>query len=119
MNANDVVYGVKRTVDPATASDYSYVLYIIKNAQAVNEGSEEFTLDDMGVVALDETTVQFTLENTRGLLPVDRQYVDQYADAAVDDRGMGRRQVDRSWPDRHQRPLRYWKNGSTVVHLTW
>ncbi len=38
VNAHDVVYGVKRTVDPATASDYSYVLYIIKNAAPINAG---------------------------------------------------------------------------------
>lgn len=38
VNANDVVYGVKRTVAPATASDYSYVLYIIKNAAPINAG---------------------------------------------------------------------------------
>jgi oligopeptide transport system substrate-binding protein len=69
VNANDVVYGVKRTIDPATASDYSYVLYIIKNAQAVNEGSEEVTLDDVGVVALDDWTVQFTLETPAGFFP--------------------------------------------------
>ncbi len=68
-NANDVVYGVKRTVDPATASDYSYVLYIVKNAADINGGSEELTLDDLGVVALDDTTVQFTLERAAGYFP--------------------------------------------------
>jgi oligopeptide transport system substrate-binding protein len=69
VNANDVVYGVKRTVDPATASDYSYVLYIIKNAQAVNNGEEGYTLDDVGIVALDDFTVQFTLQNAAGYFP--------------------------------------------------
>ncbi|MGB2911083.1 MAG: hypothetical protein WBB55_10910, partial [Anaerolineales bacterium] len=54
VNANDVVYGVKRTIDPATASDYAYVLYIVKNAEAVNSGEEGVTLDDVGVVALDD-----------------------------------------------------------------
>jgi oligopeptide transport system substrate-binding protein len=69
VDAHDVEYGVKRTIDPATASDYSYVLYIIKNAQAVNEGEEGFTLDDVGVTALDDTTVQFELENPAGFFP--------------------------------------------------
>lgn len=68
-NAHDVVYGVQRTVDPATASDYSYVLYIIKNADPINAGDEEFTMDDLGVVALDDYTVQFTLENPAGYFP--------------------------------------------------
>ena len=69
VNANDVVYGVKRTIDPETASDYAYVLYIIKNAAAVNAGEEGVTADDIGVVALDDQTVQFTLENAAGYFP--------------------------------------------------
>jgi len=69
VNANDVVYGVKRTVDPATASDYAYVMYVIKNAADINGGSEELTIDDLGVVALDDTTIQFTLERKAGYFP--------------------------------------------------
>jgi oligopeptide transport system substrate-binding protein len=63
VDAHDVVYGVKRTIDPETASDYAYVLYSVKNAQGINGGDEELTLDDLGVVALDDHTVQFTLES--------------------------------------------------------
>jgi oligopeptide transport system substrate-binding protein len=69
VTAHDVVYGVKRTIDPETASDYSYVLYNIKNAQPVNSGEEGVTLDDVGVEALDDTTVQFTLEAPAGYFP--------------------------------------------------
>jgi oligopeptide transport system substrate-binding protein len=69
VNANDVVYGVKRTINPDTASDYAYVLYAIKNAQGVNEADEELTLDDIGVVALDDHTVQFTLESPAPWFP--------------------------------------------------
>lgn len=69
VNANDVVYGVKRTIDPETASTYAYVLYIIKNAQAVNEGEEGVTLDDVGVRAVDDYTVEFTLETPAGYFP--------------------------------------------------
>jgi len=69
VNANDVVYGVKRTLDPATASDYGYVLYIIKNGQAVNEGEEGVTLDDVGVEAVDDTTLVFTLESPAAYFP--------------------------------------------------
>jgi len=36
VTAHDVEYAVKRTLDPRTASDYAYVLYIIKNGEAVN-----------------------------------------------------------------------------------
>jgi oligopeptide transport system substrate-binding protein len=69
VNANDVVYGVKRTIDPETASDYSYVMYVIKNAQAVNSGEEGLTLDDIGVAALDDWTVQFTTEYPASYFP--------------------------------------------------
>lgn len=66
VNAYDVEYAVKRTINPDTASDYSYVLYIIKNAQAVNEGDEGVTVDDIGVTAVDDVTVEFTLESPAG-----------------------------------------------------
>ena len=69
VNAYDVEYGVKRTIDPNTASDYAYVLYIVKNALPVNEGEEGYTLDDVGVKALDDTTVEFTLEYPGAYFP--------------------------------------------------
>ena len=68
VTANDVVYGVKRTIDPATASDYAYVDYIIKNAQAVNTG-ESTDMDSVGVRAVDDYTVEFTLEQPAGYFP--------------------------------------------------
>lgn len=69
VDAYDVEYGVKRTIDPATASDYSYVLYIIKNSYDVNHGTEGFTLADIGVSAIDATTVEFELETPAGFFP--------------------------------------------------
>jgi oligopeptide transport system substrate-binding protein len=69
VNAHDVEYGVKRTLDPDTGSDYAYVLYIIKNGTDVNAGEEGFSLDDVGVTALDDTTVMFTLESPAGFFP--------------------------------------------------
>ncbi|MBN1580487.1 MAG: hypothetical protein JXA89_07270, partial [Anaerolineae bacterium] len=68
VNAHDVEYAVKRTIDPKTASDYAYVLYIIKNAMAVNTAEEE-DLDTVGVKAVDDFTVEFTLENPAGYFP--------------------------------------------------
>jgi oligopeptide transport system substrate-binding protein len=69
VNAYDVEYGVKRTINPDTASDYSYVLYVIKNAMEVNSAEEGLTLDDVGVVALDEWTIEFTLLYPAGYFP--------------------------------------------------
>ncbi len=68
VNAHDVEYAVKRTLDPETGSDYAYVLYIIKGAKAVNTG-EETDLDTIGVKAVDDFTVQFTLESPAGYFP--------------------------------------------------
>jgi oligopeptide transport system substrate-binding protein len=68
VNAHDVEYGVKRTLDPATGSDYAYVLYIIEGALAVNTGEEE-DLDTIGVKAVDDYTVEFTLRQPAGYFP--------------------------------------------------
>jgi oligopeptide transport system substrate-binding protein len=66
VTAQDVEYGVKRTLDPNTASDYSYVLYVIDGAEAFNTAdpsAEDFDSlrDAVGVRAIDDTTVEFTL----------------------------------------------------------
>lgn len=68
VNAHDVEYAVKRTLNPETGSDYAYVLYIIKGGMAVNTG-EETDLDTIGVKAVDDYTVEFTLEHPAGYFP--------------------------------------------------
>jgi oligopeptide transport system substrate-binding protein len=68
VNAHDVEYAVKRTLDPATGSDYAYVLYIIEGAMEVNGGEEE-DLDTIGVKAVDDYTVEFTLKQPAGYFP--------------------------------------------------
>lgn len=77
VTAHDVEYGVKRTLDPRTASDYAYVLYIIKGGEALNTAdtaalSEEELqklIDAVGVRAVDDYTVEFTLEHPAGYFP--------------------------------------------------
>ena len=68
VNAHDVEYAVKRTLDPATGSDYAYVLYIIEGAMDVNSGDEE-DVDTIGVEAVDDYTVAFTLKQPAGYFP--------------------------------------------------
>jgi len=68
VTAYDIEYGTKRTLDPVTASDYAYVLYIIKNGQKFNTG-EITNADEVGVKAVDAYTVKFTLENPAGYFP--------------------------------------------------
>ncbi len=76
VTANDVVYGVKRTCDPTTGSDYAYVLYIVKGCKDLNTteadpDSDEFKAlyDAVGVRAVDDFTVEFTLEYGAGFFP--------------------------------------------------
>jgi oligopeptide transport system substrate-binding protein len=68
VNAHDVEYAVKRTLDPETGSHYAYVLYIIEGAMAVKTG-EETDLDTIGVEAVDDYTVAFTLRQPAGYFP--------------------------------------------------
>lgn len=87
--AGDIVYAVKRVANPETASDYAYVDYIIKGAQAVNTG-ESTDLDSIGVRAVNDYTVEFTLTQPAGYFaaiagmwtntPVPREVIEQYGD---------------------------------------
>jgi oligopeptide transport system substrate-binding protein len=74
VTAQDVTYGVARTLDPNTASDYAYVLYPIKGAAALNSAdpnAEDFEeiAAGLGVSASDETTVVFELEAPAAYFP--------------------------------------------------
>lgn len=68
VTANDIVYSVQRTLNPETASDYAYVDYIIANALEVNTG-ESTDLSGIGVRAVDDYTVEFTLTQPAGYFP--------------------------------------------------
>ena len=94
VTAQDVEYSVKRAIKPETASPYAYVLYIIKNAKAINQTAvptDTYDIDTLGVTAIDEHTVQFTLEAPASyflsissmwtLRPVPSWAIDQYGDA--------------------------------------
>ncbi len=72
VTAHDVEYAVKRCLDPATASDYAYVLYIIKGGEAFNTATvtDAAALKDaVGVKALDDYTVEFELVAPAGYFP--------------------------------------------------
>jgi oligopeptide transport system substrate-binding protein len=60
VTAHDFEYAWKRALDPKTASEYAYILYPVKNAEAYNMGKAK--ADDVGVKALDDKTLQVTLE---------------------------------------------------------
>lgn len=69
VTANDFVYAWRRLVDPATASEYAFIMDVaaVKNAAAINAG--EKPLEDLGVKAVDDYTLEVSLE-----LPVPFSY---------------------------------------------
>jgi oligopeptide transport system substrate-binding protein len=61
VTAHDFVFAFQRLFDPATASEYAYLQYPIKNSQGINAG-EITDFSQLGVKALDDRTVEITLE---------------------------------------------------------
>ncbi|MFC4184270.1 peptide ABC transporter substrate-binding protein [Saccharococcus thermophilus] len=61
VTAKDFEYAWKWALDPKNQSQYAYQLYYIKNGQAFNEGKAK--AEDVGVKAIDDKTLQVTLEN--------------------------------------------------------
>ena len=61
VKASDFVYAWKRAVDPATAAEYAYQMYYLKNGEATNNG--EKPVDELGVKAIDDKTLEVTLES--------------------------------------------------------
>lgn len=61
VTAQDFEFAWKRALDPELAADYAYQLYYIKGAEAYNSG--EGTVDDVAVKALDDKTLEVTLES--------------------------------------------------------
>ncbi len=59
--AADFVAGLRRTVDPATASTYAQMLYPIRNAQAVVES--RVPPEELGVREIDSRAVEITLNS--------------------------------------------------------
>ena len=93
VTAHDIEYSVKRAVMPETASPYAYVLYIIENAQEINQTKvpdETYDIDTLGVKALDDYTIQFTLKAPASyflaisslwtLRPVPQWTIEEYGD---------------------------------------
>lgn len=61
VTANDFEYAWKRALDPVTAAEYAYQMYYLKGGEAFNSG--EGTVEDVGVKAIDEKTLEVTLES--------------------------------------------------------
>lgn len=60
VTAKDYEYGIKRAADPKTAAEQGFLLAPIKNFAKVNSGKAK--IDELGVKAVDEKTLEITLE---------------------------------------------------------
>jgi len=89
VTAGDFVASWKRTLSPDTAAAYKNQLFYIKNAEAFAEGKEK-DFGKVGVRALDDRTLEVTLENptsffldlcaTPPLEPVPVKTIERYGD---------------------------------------
>jgi oligopeptide transport system substrate-binding protein len=89
LTAEDFVFAFRRLMDPDTAAGYAYLQYPIKNAEAVNGG--DLPVEDLGVVAIDDKTLEITLENPAPFFlsalthytayPVPQHVVEEHGDA--------------------------------------
>lgn len=88
VTAHDYEYGMKRLCDPAAACPMSYMGATFKNGAAA--AAEEVSLDEVGVKALDDYTLEVTLEtpadyfvsmlNMSCFCPVRKDLVEQYGE---------------------------------------
>jgi oligopeptide transport system substrate-binding protein len=61
VTADDFVYSFGRLENPETGAEYASMLYVIKNAQAVNEG--KMKPEEIGAKAIDAKTLEVTLND--------------------------------------------------------
>ena len=114
VTADDFVYAFRRIQNPEIASQYSSLLYIVKNAAQVNAG--ELPPEELGVRAIDDLTFEITLEEPApyllGLLthyttyPVPQHIVEQYGEAWIQPDN-----IEVNGPYK----LAYWRTGDQLV----
>ena len=70
VTASDFVFGWRRAADPATASPYAWFMELttVQNAAKIIAG--EVPPEEMGIVALDDYTLQITLEESLPYFPL-------------------------------------------------
>ncbi|TAK99193.1 MAG: peptide ABC transporter substrate-binding protein [Rhodospirillaceae bacterium] len=67
LTADDVVFSLRRLMDPKTAAIYAPLMYVLKNGHAVNTGA--LPVEALGVAAPSADTVVLDLENPTPYLP--------------------------------------------------
>lgn len=64
VTAHDFVFAWRKVVEPATASEYSFIMFAIENGEAVSQG--ELPPTALGVEALDDRTLHVRFEQPIG-----------------------------------------------------
>ena len=87
VTAKDFEYSWKRTLDPATASTYGFIMYDIKGAKDYNLGKVD-NADNVGIKAVDDYTLQVELVRPvhyfdslmffKSFLPQNQKVVEQF-----------------------------------------
>ena len=60
ITAHDFVFAWRQVVDPDTASEYAFILYAVRNGEAINRG--ELPIEDLGVRAEGDHTLVVNFE---------------------------------------------------------
>ena len=76
VTAEDFVFSWERQLNPANAAAYAGFLFDVKNAEKYNLAEEGIAAEDLGMKALDEWTLEVTMEGPRSYFP---QVVGYYA----------------------------------------
>jgi oligopeptide transport system substrate-binding protein len=89
VTADDFVFSFQRILSPKLASQYAYLLFFIKNAEAVNKGTAP--PEALGARAVDSHTLELKLEHPApylpeiakhtSMFPVPRHAVEKWGDA--------------------------------------
>jgi oligopeptide transport system substrate-binding protein len=62
FKASDYVFSYRRIINPETGAKYANLLFPIKNAEKINKKEGGLKLEDLGVRAIDDKTLEITLE---------------------------------------------------------
>lgn len=68
LNSKHFIDSWQRLLEPATAADYAYFLFDIKNAEKFNSGVIK-DFNKVGVKSIDKYTIEITLENKKAYFP--------------------------------------------------
>ena len=89
LTAKDYVNGMKRGLEPATASEYAFLMFYIKGAEDYNGGKIK-DFNQVGIKAKDDYTIEFTLSKPAPFFdktlvmpvyyPINAKALDQFKD---------------------------------------